>query len=356
MSSWLFYRILEKYHIGYLLAGDDLRVESASSGVAPWTGKDNLDGRLLTDVFPELVGVENILAELVRGMRDEYIIPRIQRISANGTVCYFDLCVGALPAPSRGFLVLLIDTTDAALQAQTLQTQRNELRLVALDLYKANQQIGYLLKRFVPEQVAEKLIRSRRLPVPGLERQVEATIFVADMRNYSEMAEYLPPRKVLDLLNGHLNLVGEAISMYGGRVIQIAGDMLLAAFNVLDVQPDHAGRAARAALTALEGLHALTNQEGVGSTSPVNFGIGLHTGPVITGYLGAGDQYEYAVTGEATNVAFWLCSHANPGQILITHATLEQLGGMEEVETLGKVEFKHHHSVEVYELKGMNEG
>ncbi|MEW5871283.1 MAG: adenylate/guanylate cyclase domain-containing protein [Chloroflexota bacterium] len=342
MSSWILSRIIDLQNIAYLLVDRNFVVHYASSRVSYWVNAaaEAVQGRRLFEILPELVGVEALLVDLRQQRGKLYDIPRIQRPMEGEQVHYFDLYVEITPPPDDGYLVLMIDVTEAACQAQWVVTQRNELRLLLMRLQRANQQVSYLLKRFVPENVAEKLIQEQQLPQPGAEGLAQATMLFADMRNFTGLAEKLPLAQSLDLLNRCLSVVAEAVMQHGGSVIQLVGDQVMASFNAPQALEDHAWEAARAACQAQQGLKELFALEEFRPVAAEGFGIGLNTGEVALGYLEAGNHFQYAIFGDTTNVAAHLCALAAGGQVLVSQAVADTLQGRAHFVPLGEVQIK----------------
>jgi class 3 adenylate cyclase len=225
-----------------------------------------------------------------------------------------------------------------------------QLCLLCAQLEKVNNRLTHLLQRFIPQEVARKLITSYRPPrLGGQERQ--ATILFADARGYTAVAEAVEQEQVLNILNAHLHVISEAVRRHGGTLVQYAGDMAMAAFNAPDDQPDHPLKAARAALDVRDALERFTAQRQAASLPVLGFGIGLSTGPVVAGYVGVEYRYEYAVMGDTTNVAFHLCARAEAGQILISQMALDRLGDKARVIPLGPMQLKRRRvPVPTYEL------
>jgi adenylate cyclase len=119
-------------------------------------------------------------------------------------------------------------------------------------------------------------------------------------------------------------------------------------FNPLGDQPDHALRAVRAA-------PALRDEaERVASAHPdwPRFRIGINSGPVVVGNVGAGSQRSFSVIGDTTNVAARVQAAAKPGQVLLGPATYEQVRDVATVQPLGPVELKgKREPVELYVLE-----
>ncbi len=73
---------------------------------------------------------------------------------------------------------------------------------------------------------------------------------------------------------------------------------------------------------------------------PLAVGIGIHTGPLVAGYVGSSKALCYTVIGDTANTSARLCGVALAGQIIISEATLAQLGGRFEVEELPPANLK----------------
>jgi adenylate cyclase len=139
------------------------------------------------------------------------------------------------------------------------------------------------------------------------------------------------------MLNAYWGAVVPAIADGEGGVIErFAGDGLLAIFNALGDQPDHALRGARAALA----IHDRTEELRRGRQDWPRFRVGLNSGPAVIGSVGSEDQRSFSAIGDTTNVAARLQAVATPGGIVISAATLAQLGDLATVESIGPVKLK----------------
>jgi adenylate cyclase len=133
----------------------------------------------------------------------------------------------------------------------------------------------------------------------------------------------------------------------GGFIERFAGDAILVLFNALEDQPDHPLRVCRAALAMREA----TEQVAAAHPGWPRFRIGVNTGPVVVGNVGAGAQRSFAALGNTTNVAARLQAAASPGQILAGAVTVALLGGAILARPVGRLSLKgQSDAVEAFEL------
>jgi adenylate cyclase len=107
-------------------------------------------------------------------------------------------------------------------------------------------------------------------------------------------------------------------------------------FNATGEQPDHALRAARAALGLQRASATLTAQH----PHWPRFRVGVNTGPAVVGNVGTADQRSFAAIGEATNHAARLQAVAAPGEIVIGETTRLALLDIAELEPLEPIRVK----------------
>lgn len=174
--------------------------------------------------------------------------------------------------------------------------------------------------RFVPPDVVDELVERAEGPRLGAVER-EATVLFCDLRGFTGMAERLDARQVIELLNGYLTAMSDAILDAGGTVVAYMGDGIMAVFGAPLPQDDHADRALRAARDMLGPRLAALNAERDGE--PLRVGIGVCSGTVMSGNVGSERRLEYAAVGDTTNTAARLQAltkdHACP--ILIAEAT-----------------------------------
>jgi adenylate cyclase len=161
----------------------------------------------------------------------------------------------------------------------------------------------------------------------ALERGVElggelcaASVLFVDLVGSTGLTRLLEPHDVVGLLNRFFAAVVDAVTAEGGWVNKFEGDAALCVFGPPAGHPDHAPAALRAALCLRDRLLTLT----AGELVRVDMGIGVATGKVVAGNLGAEQRYEYTVIGDPVNEAARLTELAKtmPGRILASGATI----------------------------------
>src|SRR5262245_3694986 len=136
---------------------------------------------------------------------------------------------------------------------------------------------------------------------PGENRTV--TVLFADLRGFTAMSETLPSDCVVSLLNEFHSRMVAAVSACEGTFDKYLGDGLMAYFGAPVPAADHAVRAILCALSTQISLGALNAARAARGEPPLRMGVGLHSGPVVLGDIGAPGRREYTPVGDTVNVA-----------------------------------------------------
>lgn len=159
--------------------------------------------------------------------------------------------------------------------------------------------------RFVPEQVVDQVLARTDADLRLGGREVVATVMFTDLRGFTSTAESMPADKVIEMLNQYLGEMSEAILGHGGTLLSYLGDGILAVFGAPIDQADHADRALATSREMLDERLPLFNawlrEHRLGEG--YKMGIGLNTGPIMSGNVGHTRRLEYTAIGDTVNTA-----------------------------------------------------
>ena len=175
------------------------------------------------------------------------------------------------------------------------------------------------LGRFVPEKIASSLLSGGGdIPV----QQTEATILFCDIEGFTRLTETLGPVKIVDVLNAYFSAMVDILERHDGVVTQFQGDAILATFNVPITDPGHAGNALAAACEMLDEV-TTTRYDDIA----INIRIGINSGEVVAGAIGAKGRLNYTVHGDAVNLAARLeaLNKEYGSRLLVSESTATQI-------------------------------
>ena len=215
-----------------------------------------------------------------------------------------------------------------------------------------------LFVRYTSDAVVDEILKSPgEIVLTGEKREV--TVLFADLRNFTALAESLPPEQVVGILNGILGRLSDAVLTCGGTLDKFLGDGLMAVFGAPVRRPDDSLRALQSAQMMMEAVQELNEEaqrefyEGKRSSSPpeLRLGIGVNSGPAVAGNIGSTMRTEYTCIGDAVNVAARLCALAGPREVLVGQRTRDLVGSAGRFEELPPVRLKGKaHPVPLYRM------
>lgn len=181
-----------------------------------------------------------------------------------------------------------------------------------------------LFRRYMPPEAVAQVttdFNEGALPLNGAVRQI-AALYV-DLRDLDLLIETVEPTELIRLLNDYIVIVVGIIFRFGGTITKQTGDAVLAGWNLLIDQPDYARQAILAAIEIKHELADCAKQQP--KEMQIKVGIGVSTGRVVAGRIGASSRAEYTIIGEIVNIAQRLAVKAERG-IFIDDATLSKVG------------------------------
>jgi class 3 adenylate cyclase len=202
--------------------------------------------------------------------------------------------------------------------------------------------------RYVPSSVAEELVSEGGFFEPQTR---EATTLFTDIVGFSTVSETMTPPDLIELLNEYFAVIVEPIERHGGVIHQFQGDAILATYNLPVAAPDHAARAVRTALAIQEALRDRRFRGGV--RLPTR--IGINTGTVVCGTVGARGRLGFTVHGDDVNLASRLeqMNKSVGTRVLVAQSTVDRVGAEFVFEQVGEMPVRgRSRPVVVYRVLG----
>jgi len=167
----------------------------------------------------------------------------------------------------------------------------------------------------------------------GVRRRV--SVIFTDIRGYTEFSERVPPEVVIEALNSYFDVQSDIVEKYGGDIDKFVGDALVAVFEGEAMEE-------RAVTCSVEITDAMARLLEEYPEYNLHVGIGVASGEVVMGAMGAKSRMDFTVLGSTVNLSARLCSKAAPGQVLIDEATRDASARLEGIgfETLEPIPLK----------------
>lgn len=184
--------------------------------------------------------------------------------------------------------------------------------------------LAHLFRRYVAPEAVEQVTRDfdrGALPLSGVQRRV--SILCIDLRDVNHLAVTFSPPALFQLINEYTALIVARVFQHNGTIIQCTGEQIIAAWNLLLQQPDHARQALATSIEIKEEIATFN----LNRTPPLvcRLGMGITTGHVLAGRLRSALHTEYTIVGEIVSVAERLAVRPERS-IFIDEATYVSIG------------------------------
>ena len=195
---------------------------------------------------------------------------------------------------------------------------------------------------------------------PGTIEKRYATILFSDVQGFTTLAEKIDPHEAVQILNRYLNQMVDIIHKYDGVLDKIMGDGIMAYFNAPSIAA-LAHHEQKAVLCALEMQDKMNDWRKVSEAEglpPLKIRIGIHSGDVIVGEMGAKQQVGFTVIGDAVNTAARLepLNKEFGSEILVSEAVKNQLDSSILTEFKGELEIRgRKEGIRAYSITGKKE-
>lgn len=278
-----------------------------------------------------LFGLSGMLASLILAEVFAKILSK--RVSASiETVC------AGVNEIGKGNLDVKVhlDTQD---EFQELAQTINQMSTGLLEREKLKR--GFV--RYVSQHVLDRILKSEKpLQLEGERKKV--TLLFSDIREFTLLAEKLPPETVVLLLNEYFEAMLNVIFANQGTLDKFIGDGIMVEFGAPLEDLEQEDHAVKAAIEMQKELQRLSKKWQLEGKPVLHMGIGIHTGLAIVGNIGSEKRMEYTAIGDAVNIASRLerMTRKFETAIIISETTYKGLKRTVSVENLGALELPGH--------------
>lgn len=158
------------------------------------------------------------------------------------------------------------------------------------------------LSRYLPQHLIKEVMNKDDLSLLN-GRSQRCSILFSDIRSFTGLTEELGAIEIVALLNEYFQEMVDSIYDYNGILDKFIGDAIMAVFGIPYTHRNDAIHAIHASLDMFNKLNTLNQQRIHQQKTPLQIGIGISTGQVVSGNIGAEKRFEYTVIGDPVNLA-----------------------------------------------------
>ena len=185
-------------------------------------------------------------------------------------------------------------------------------------------EIKKIFSRYISPEVVNELLKNyEEVELGG--KEVEATVFFSDIKNFTTISENLKPKELVKHLNNYLTLASGVILEHKAMLDKYIGDAIMAIFGVPIKVENHALSACLAALKIQKILKEDYEKKAQPNDPYFSTRIGLNTGKMIVGNIGSTARTDYTAIGDSVNIASRLegINKIYGTEIIISESTYE---------------------------------
>jgi class 3 adenylate cyclase len=228
--------------------------------------------------------------------------------------------------------------------SDTFNSMTTSIREKTELIEQKNRENEALLLNILPPEIATRLKEGEHEIADSF---ADVTVLFGDLVGFTALSSETSAAEIVDMLNGLFSLFDQAAHDLDIEKIKTIGDCYMAVCGLPRRCPDHAERMARMALR----MRDATEQYGKERGQELCLRIGLNSGPVVAGVIGA-TKFIYDLWGDTVNLASRMESTGVPGEIQVTRSVYERLKDRFEFETRGVVQVKGKGEIETWLLHG----
>jgi len=335
-----FFNIFMPLYLGFFDSGDTLRIIREPSRAAGVEFPESIQEFILDLAGPHPFFLQVTCFHAFDLSREdpsfgEQACRRLDELVQTDLGYHFDYFVSRLSEEERRALACLLDAGESDTSTAALEALEHKCLVRRCDGSYT------IASRAFSEFFGRQIGKTWSAAVAEGDRRMATVLFV-DVVDFTPMIERHLPEEILEIIKPALQTFVDVVDHHGGKVANFGGDSVMAVFGVPIGRPDDAVRAVRAALEIQANVAAYARELRESKGIDFSTRIGLDTGVVVLGEIGGEQRAEFTALGDPVDLAARLGSHevAQPGTIVISKHTYQQVRGRFKVKSLGLVPVK----------------
>lgn len=186
-------------------------------------------------------------------------------------------------------------------------------------------------------------------------KRKEVTVFFSDIRDFTKFSEGHTPEEVVEMLNEYFEIMVGIVTKNHGVVDKFVGDAMMAIWGAPNTTGEDERYALKACIEMRQALEKLNELRMSRGQVEIKIGMGLNSGPAISGTIGSSERMEYTVIGDSVNTAARIeaSTKAFGTDLLISGETLERVKDRFITDYAGSAEVKGKaEPLKMYKVKG----
>ena len=177
----------------------------------------------------------------------------------------------------------------------------------ALSAVQKTEQKNLLLGRYFSPDVRDEIEATNTDFQSQGPKELKVAIIFTDIVGFTKLSEKMDPKDVMEMLSEYQAIMVEAIFENKGTVDKFIGDAVMANFGTPKSHGNDAQNAFNCALSMNLKLEEWNKNRERKNLQQIHHRIGIHFGTCMVGNIGGEQRIEFAVIGDAVNVASRIC-------------------------------------------------
>jgi adenylate cyclase len=173
--------------------------------------------------------------------------------------------------------------------------------LILIEDISEGKRLERAMRRFLTQNVVDQVLGREDDLLFGT--ACKATVLFADIRNFTSLAETMPPRATVDMLNEIFTELFEAVAASDGVLDKYIGDALMAVYGAPISSGRDPSNAVASAIQMQKMIREINIRRRARNLTELRLGIGIASGDVVAGTIGSPKRMDYTVIGDSVNLA-----------------------------------------------------